>query len=174
MNQNQVFNMRYSIFLLLLVTIAVQSYCQSSLMHTIEKANVTVDSVKVDSIVKINFFYLPWDVRGVYSSFSESDVRDLNGRTSFYSIEDSNRIYEFTNTLNITNLEVSDNLSLRKSYHFPVQMVIDIIYESDSVSTVLIDNSGNVFYQNTFYFTNLFFKVKLLETVPPAERKWWE
>ncbi len=143
-------------------------------MHTIEKANITIDSVKVDSIVRINFYYLPWDVRGVYSSFSETDVRDLNGRTSFFSIEDSNKIYEFVNILNITNFKVSDKLSLKKCYHFPVQMVIDIIYDSDSTSTVLIDNSGNIFFQNTFYFTNLFFKVKLLETVPPAERKWWE
>ena len=55
-----------------------------------------------DSIIKMDFFYIPWQAR-TYGSFDEDYVRESE-YSSFYSISDKKIIDEFVVSMNLLNV----------------------------------------------------------------------
>ncbi|MFY9590471.1 MAG: hypothetical protein WAP54_00615 [Bacteroidales bacterium] len=117
-----------------------------------------------DSIIKMDFFYIPWQSR-TYGSFDEDYVRESE-YSSFYSISDKKIIDEFVVSMNLLN--VKEVYKCEGSY-FCVKMVIDFYYASGEKKTILSDRDGIIKHNNDCYCYNLHFMKKILDYVPEAK-----
>ncbi|HOY38815.1 MAG: hypothetical protein KBB11_10305 [Bacteroidales bacterium] len=173
-------SLKQSILLIIIIFfVANYSNAQYSRMYDLQNKQITQDSLHLDSIVRINFSYIPWDIHD-YGAFTENEIRYFQGKTSYFSIVNQDSIKYFVNSFNILNLSIFEKENNKKKRKpeaqilFDPRMVIDFIYKSGRIETLLLDRNGNIYYDANKYFTNIKFNVIVIETVPPAERKWWE
>lgn len=74
-------------------------------MYDLQNKQITQDSLHLDSIVRINFSYIPWDIHD-YGAFTENEIRYFQGKTSYFSIVNQDSIKYFVNSFNILNLSI--------------------------------------------------------------------
>ena len=137
---------------------------QNTFLNNLKSLNVTKDS-----IIQIDFFYLPWELRA-YKCIDEKGVRDYCGLTSFYSILDYKIIEVFEESLNIFNFYKIEKT--KKNSRIDVRMVIDFYFKSGKKNTFLVSSKGLYFqYDGNCFWGNNHFMKNILEYVPEAEIK---
>lgn len=115
-------------------------------------------------INKIDFYYLPWEMRTV-GNISAEDVRDFNkGKNMKYTIENDTVINKICQSLVFFKMKF---YSIEDSYD--TRMVIDFCYIDGTIKTICLDTMKMIHYNNCLYHSNYWFLKLLEENLPPAK-----
>ena len=143
-------------FVGVLLFFSMQTICQN-----IEVTLRDVEFIPKDSILKIEFFYLPWGYMG--HNLTEENVRNYGGRTTRHEITDLDIIAKFEESLSVFNMCPTEN-----DYGISVIIVIDFYFKSETIKTILVNRNGRLKYEDYYYRINFYLAKLLIDYLPPA------
>ncbi|HQP04947.1 MAG: hypothetical protein KBB11_10325 [Bacteroidales bacterium] len=153
---------------LFLLLVSILTFTQSAFTQENNVLKIKDLELKKDTIICINFFYVPWELKP-YGRIGETNVRDYNGLSSYFKIDNIEVIQEFEETLSALNFKYIEKV--KKKSKMDVRMVIDFQYKSGKTKTILINPDGLIKYNGNYFWGNYYFLKKILEYVPEAEYK---
>ena len=119
-------------------------------------------SLSHDTIVKIEFYYLPWGYKAP-RRLNDKMVRDYHGENSTYTITDRKKIEKIANSLIIFNMN-----PFKEMNSIDVRMVIDFYFKKGEFETMLLNYKGHIMYNDSYYHTNYYLAVIINKYIPKA------
>ncbi len=115
-------------------------------------------------INRIDFYYLPWEMRTV-GDISAEDVRDFNkGKNMKYTIENDTVINKICNTLVFFKMKF-----LKHEKSTDNRMVIDFCFDDGTIKTICLNTMKLIHYNNCLYHSNYYLLKLFDEYLPPAK-----